>query len=130
MRRRSHWKLAICAIAALAALGGAWERSRGAPAPLEAAAATDTVTLAATCNNVALTWPGGTSISTIAAAVTPASAIESIWKQTVVGDNLDFIAWSPLPEAPNDYTATSMQLEAVFICMRSAGTLERPILMR
>jgi hypothetical protein len=130
MRRYARWKVALFAITAVAVLGGAWERSRGGPTRLEAAAATDTVSLAATCNNVALTWPGGTSLNTVAAAISPASALESIWKQTIVDDDLTFIAWSPLPGAPNDYTGTSLQLEAVFICMRSAGTLERPNLMR
>jgi hypothetical protein len=129
-RRRTHWKSAVLALAAVAALAGAWAWSRGAPARLEAATATDTVTLAATCNNVALTWPGGTPISMVAAAVSPANALESIWKQTIVGDDLRFTAWSPLPGAPNDYTATALQLEAVFICMRAGGTLERPNVMR
>ena len=130
-RRRTQWKTGVFAAAALLALGGAWERSRGPAAPVEAAAATDTVSLAANqCTNVGLTWPQGTPLETVAAAVSPAGALESIWKQTIRDDRLVFVAWSPIAGAPNDYTNTALPLEAAFICMRSAGTLERPELMR
>jgi hypothetical protein len=127
IRRRTPWTIGFVAAAALFALGGAWDRSRGPAAPAAAAAATDTVSLVANqCTNVALTWPQGTSINTIAAAVSPAGALESIWKQTVRDDRLVFIAWSPLAGAPNDYTNTALPLEAAFVCMRAAGSLERP----
>ena len=127
MTRRTPWKIALVAATALVALGGAWERSRGPAVPAAAAAATDTVTLAANqCTNVGLTWPQGTSVATVAAAVSPAGALESIWKQTIRDDRLVFVAWSPIAGAPNDYTNTELPLEAAFICMRAAGTLERP----
>jgi hypothetical protein len=93
---------------------------------LQIAATTDTVQLAAICNNVALTWPAGTPISMVAAAVQPAAAVESIWRQTIVNDMQTFIAYSPIMGAPSDYTAVQTPLDAVFICMREAGTLTRP----
>ena len=130
-RLRSHWKLGLIGLAALLALGGAWGHARGPAAPAEAATATDTVTLTGgICNNVVLTWPTGTPLPTVAAAVQPASALESIWHQTVIDDRRVFIGWSPLANAPNDYRATEIQLDAVFICMRAMGTLERPDVMR
>ena len=129
-RRRTPWMIGLVAAAALVALGGAWERSRGSGAAVEAAAATDTVSLIAGCTNVGLTWPQGTTLGVIAAAVSPADALESIWKQTVRNDRLVFIAWSPIAGAPNDYTNTELPLEAAFICMDAPGTLERPNLTR
>jgi len=129
-RRRTQWKIGIFAAAALLAIGGAAERSRGSTAPVEAAAATDQVSLTVGCTNVGLTWSQGTSLDMVAAAVSPAGALESIWKQTIRDDQLVFAAWSPIAGAPNDYTNTELPLEAAFICMRSAGTLNRPDLMR
>ena len=129
-RRRTQWTIGLFAAAALLAVGGGSDRSRGSTPPAEAAAATDQVSLTAGCTNVGLTWPQGTSLETVAAAVSPAGALESIWKQTIRDDRLVFAAWSPIAGAPNDYTNTALPLEAAFICMRSAGTLERPELMR
>ncbi|MGH2585115.1 MAG: hypothetical protein ACRDJE_09380 [Dehalococcoidia bacterium] len=109
------------------ALGGVWMHSQNDVTPVQAAAATESVTLTAgICNNVALTWPAGTSIDTVAAAISPTNSLDAIWRQAIVGDERKFIAWSPLPGAPNDYTATESPLEAAFLCMTAAGTLERP----
>jgi hypothetical protein len=114
----------IVALGALA-LGGVWQYSRQQTTPV-AAAATDTVMLFNGCTNVALTWPAGTPLSMVAAAVTPADALESIWRQSIVNDMQVFIAYSPIASAPNDYTSTSSSLEASFICMRAQGSLTRP----
>ena len=126
---RTNWRRGLLGLAALAAIGGGLLHWRGERQPAEAATQ-DTAQLAATCNNVALTWPAGTPISTVAAAVSPAGALDSIWRLAPVGDNLRFMAWSPLAGAPNDYLNTATQLEAAFVCMRQAGTLTRPPVMR
>jgi hypothetical protein len=89
---------------------------------------TEAIGLIAGCNNVALTWAMGTPVSTVAAAVTPANAVEAIWRQTVVGDRLVFQAWSPAPGAPSDYTVTGVRPEAAWICVRFPATLNRPVL--
>jgi hypothetical protein len=105
-------------------IGGAWERSQERTPTVEAAA--EPVQLFQGCTNVALTWSAGTPIETVAAAVTPSGALEAIWQQAVVGDERRFLAWSPIAGAPNDYTATSSSLEAVFICMTAEGSIDRP----
>jgi hypothetical protein len=89
---------------------------------------TEAIGLIAGCNNTALTWPMGTPVSTVAAAVTPANAVEAIWRQTVVGDRLVFQAWSPAPGAPSDYMVTGVRPEAAWICVRFPATLNRPVL--
>ena len=90
------------------------------------AATTQAVPLPATCSNQTLTWPVGTPISTVAAAITPAGALESIFRlDPVVGR---FRGFSPTaPAFVNDYTVIETDLEPVFICMRQSGTLNRPI---
>jgi hypothetical protein len=96
-------------------------RNRASVAP------TQQVSLFATCNNVALTWPGGTPVADIAAAVTPQSGLEAIWYY----DNAlsRFFAYSPTaPPQVNDYNTTRSRLEAVFICMTTNGTLNRPVI--
>jgi hypothetical protein len=105
-------------------IGGAWEQAQQRTPTVEASA--EPVQLFPGCTNVALTWPTGTPIETVAAAITPADGLEAIWQQAVVGDERRFIAWSPLPGAPNDYTSTSASLEAVFICMEGQGSIDRP----
>ena len=105
-------------------IGGAWERSQERTPTVEAAA--EPVALSALCNNIALTWPAGTSMDMVAAAITPSGALEAIWQQTVVGDEQKFIAWSPIAGAPNDLTATATSLDAVFICMTEQGSIDRP----
>jgi hypothetical protein len=85
---------------------------------------TEPVSLFAGCNNVALTWTAGTPITTVAAAISPAGALESIWRY----DNASgqFAGFSPNPNAPSDYRAVQIALEPVFVCMRAPATLSRP----
>ena len=83
------------------------------------------IALAEGCNNVVLTWPNGTSPATVAAAVTPRTALSAIWRLDSATSR--FRAWSPLPSAPNDLTSFN-RLDAVFICMQTPGALSRPAL--
>ncbi|MBI2760228.1 MAG: CAP domain-containing protein [Chloroflexi bacterium] len=79
--------------------------------------------LAVGCNNVTLTWPAGTPLSTVASAVTPAGALSAIWKFD--NSRQRFIGFSTLPGAPNDLREAG-SLDAVFVCVTAAGSLARP----
>jgi hypothetical protein len=83
------------------------------------------------CTNVVLTWPGGTAIAEVAGVVRsvffpdPAPPpLVAIWRHDVALGR--FVAWSPLPEAPNDLTEVN-ELDAVFICVQTAAFLTRPV---
>lgn len=84
---------------------------------------TEAMRLVTGCNNVSLTWPDGTSPALVARAISPDRALDAIWRYDAVGGR--FIAWSPLPGAPNDLLVVQ-RLDAVFLCMRAPGTLTRP----
>ncbi|MGE0538621.1 MAG: collagen binding domain-containing protein [Dehalococcoidia bacterium] len=87
---------------------------------------TEAVPLTTGCTNVALTWPVGTAMTTVAAGVTPAGVLESIFKLDAATGR--FRGFSPsAPAFANDYNQVEASLEAVFICMRSPGTLNRPV---
>ena len=86
---------------------------------------TEQVRLIAGCNNVALTWPQGTPTALLARAVSPERALVAIWRFDAQSGR--FLAWSPLPGAPNDYPWVG-RLDAVFICVRQPATLARPAL--
>jgi hypothetical protein len=87
---------------------------------------TEPIPLATGCSNVALTWPVGTAVSTVAAAVTPAGVLESIFKLDAAMGR--FRGFSPnAPAFANDYNMVEGSLEAVFVCVRSPGTLNRPV---
>jgi hypothetical protein len=91
-----------------------------APPPAQ----TEQVQLFGGCNNVALTWAVGTPITTVAAGISPAGVLDAIWRF----DNAQqrFFAYSPIPNAPIDYTMVTQRGEPVFICIRGGGTLTRP----
>lgn len=87
---------------------------------------TEAVPLSTGCSNVALTWPTGTPVSTVAAAVSPAGVLESIFKLDAAMGR--FRGFSPnAPAFANDYNMVEGSLEAVFVCVRSPGTLNRPV---
>jgi hypothetical protein len=88
-------------------------------------AATEAVQLLAGCSNVALTWPSGTPLATVAMAVDPPHALTSIFKlDAAVGR---YRGYSPTaPAFANDYTAIETTLEAVFVCVNQAASLARP----
>jgi hypothetical protein len=86
---------------------------------------TEAIPLTTGCTNVALTWPVGTAMSTVAAGVTPTGVLESIFKLDAATGR--FRGFSPsAPAFANDYNQVETSLEAVFICVRSPGTLNRP----
>lgn len=95
---------------------------RGRPAAVHAQQV-ESVALAPGCNNLTLTWPGGTTAATVAAAVDPVADLVAIWRFDAATQR--FAAYSPIPNAPNDL-ATVGSLDAVFVCVRAAATLARP----
>lgn len=90
-----------------------------------AAAAGETVQLFPGCNNVAATWPNGTPTATVAAAVSPSTILIAIWRFDASANR--FFGYSPIPNAPNDLLTVN-RLDAIFICVDTAGTLTRPTL--
>lgn len=85
---------------------------------------TEAIQLFQGCNNVALTWPVGTQTSTVAAAIQ--GDLIALW----AFDNASqtFRGYSPIPGAPNDFVTTNSRTQPAFICMRGAGTLNRPVI--
>jgi parallel beta-helix repeat protein len=79
------------------------------------------------CNPVANTYPDGTSIDTIADGVSPEGILISIWKfDTASGI---WRGYSPQFPQANDLTGTQVnRLDAIFICVSSAGTWLRPLI--
>ncbi len=88
-------------------------------------AATEPVPLFAGCNNQTITWPVGTPMATVAASITPPGALDAIWRfDAALGR---FRGFNPsAPAFVNDYVMQETSLEAVWICMRQPGTLNRP----
>jgi PKD repeat protein len=87
--------------------------------------ATEQIALFPGCNNVAVTWPNGTAMSVVAAAISPANPLIAVWRF----DNIRqlFVGYSTLPGAPNDLITVN-RAEPVFICMNGSGTLTRPVI--
>jgi hypothetical protein len=85
--------------------------------------ATARVDLAAGCSNVVLTWPDGTSIGAVVAALQTTGVLNAIWWLDAA--TRQFRGYSPAPGAPNDLTTVS-RLQPVFICLTAPGTLTRP----
>jgi len=85
---------------------------------------TESVALASGCNNIALTWPSGTALTTVVAAVNTPGAVAAIWHFDAFGQR--FRGFSPTaPSVANDLT-TINRLEAVFICLNAPATIARP----
>lgn len=77
------------------------------------------------CNNLALTFPVGTPLRTVAQSVSAGAQLLSIFRLN--NQTGRFTGFSPtVPEFANDYTMVTTRLETVFICVRAAGTLTQP----
>ena len=86
---------------------------------------TEAVTLAAGCSNVVLSWPTGTALAEVTAAVMPSHALAAIFKLDAVEGR--YRGYSPTaPAFANDYTAVEAALEAVFVCVHQGASLARP----
>jgi PKD repeat protein len=89
------------------------------------AAGTEQVPLFPNCNNVAATWPDGTPITVVTAAVSPPGGLVTIW--VFINTQQRYAGYSAAPNAPNDLTAVNRG-QPMFICMNVNGTLTRPVI--
>jgi hypothetical protein len=93
-----------------------------------AAGATESVTLVGgTCNPVASTYAENTPIATIAGAVSPSGILISIWWFNASIN--DWQGYSPqFPSSDISDLTEVDRLEAIFICVSTAGTWSRPLI--
>jgi hypothetical protein len=97
----------------------------GGPTATPTTGPTESVTLVGgTCNPVASTYPDGTAITTIANAVSPSGILISIWWFNP--GTASWLGYSPQFPQASDLTSVD-RLEAIFICVSSAGAWSRPI---
>ena len=84
-----------------------------------------TVQLYSGCNNIALTFPTGTASESVAQAVTPAGAVEAIWRYN--GPQSTYEAFSPAAPQASDLLSVDF-LDAVWLCVTGAppATLTPP----
>ncbi len=77
------------------------------------------------CNMTTLTFADGTDAATVAAAVSPPDALDSIWRL----DNTTGSFHAFMPQAPqaSDLTSVSL-LDAVFICLDASADISMPSL--
>lgn len=93
--------------------------------PALAVPATESVPLSAACNNVTLTWPAGTPLGAVAAAINPGDGLVAIWRYDSAQGV--FVGFSPRPNAPADYRAIGSRLETAFVCTSAPAVLSRPL---
>ena len=96
------------------------------PAPaLASPAQTEAVQLVFGCNNVTLTWPDGTAVAEVAAAVSPTDALVAIWRFDAAARR--FLGFAPQFPEVSDLRVVN-RLAAVFVCVDQEATLTRPAL--
>jgi hypothetical protein len=72
---------------------------------------------------VTLTFPTGTDAASAAAAVSPADALDTIWRL----DNVSRTFQAFMPQAPQASDLTSVNLlDAVFMCVDAGATISMP----
>jgi hypothetical protein len=92
------------------------------PAPTPPPDEAQSVDLAAGCNPIASTYPDGTTVQTLAAAIAPPDILNAMW----AFEGGLWLGYSPLyAEASN--LATRNFLDVVFLCVDAVGTFVRPL---
>jgi hypothetical protein len=81
------------------------------------------VTLFAGCNNVALTFPSGTSTSDVVGQVTPSGAAQALWR--LDASTGSFAAYSPAAPQASDLMTVDF-LDALFVCVDQQASLTMP----
>ena len=120
----SPWKAAGLGAIALVALllGSTWHVAESMDAHAQEG---EIVALYPGCNPVAITFPDGTAIATIATAVSPPEILIAIWRfQNAAG------MWQGYsPQFPEASDLTEMDfLDVGFLCVNAAGTFTRPLI--
>jgi hypothetical protein len=115
MRKRAATTLALATLLALVLTGHA--------ATSRAQDGQRTVNLSTGCNMVTLSFASGTQTATVAAAVSPPTALQTIWRL----DNATRSFQAFMPQAPQASDLTSVNLlDAVFMCVDAAATVAMP----
>jgi hypothetical protein len=78
------------------------------------------------CNPLASTYADGTPIATISGAVTPSGILISIWWFDTA--TIRWFGYSPTAPADVNNLAFVDRLEAIFICVSTAGGWSRPVI--
>jgi hypothetical protein len=113
----------VAAVAALLAAHGPPVRAQPV-ASIALPAPGSTEQLYAGCNNISLTFPDGTPAQTVVQAVTPAGAVDTLWRFNASQNR--FEGFSPAYPQASDLQSLSF-LDAVWICMKEAtGTAPPP----
>ena len=82
-----------------------------------------TVELSAGCNMTTLTFADGTEAATVAAAVSPPDALETIWRLDNASGS--FQAFTPQAPQASDLLSVNL-LDAVFICLDANADISMP----
>jgi len=122
--------VAVLAVALLAGTGGAAAQPEQQnpqiyppPTPLRI------VDLAVGCDNVALTYPDGTSVNVVVGSINPQGAMYAIWRLNssppTPGAGPTFEGFAPAAPQASDLQGVNF-LEAVFLCVSVPATITMP----
>jgi hypothetical protein len=92
------------------------------PAPTPPPESAEVMDLIAGCNPLATTYPDGTTVQTLTAAIAPPGILTAIWKF----DAGVWLAYSPEFPQASDLATTSF-LDVVFLCVDAPATFVRPM---
>ena len=92
------------------------------PAPTPPPESAEVVDLIVGCNPLATTYPDGTTVQTLAAAIAPPETLAAMWKFEAGA----WLGYSPeFPQASD--LATTAFLDVGFLCTNAPGTFVRPL---
>jgi hypothetical protein len=87
------------------------------------------VNLAVGCNNVALTYPDGTSVNVVVGSINPQGALYAIWRLNATpptpGTGPRYEGFAPAAPQASDLQGVNF-LEAVFLCVSVPATITMP----
>jgi hypothetical protein len=124
--------LAILAVALLAGAGGAVAQpDQGQPGitPPMTPEPLRVVNLVVGCNNVALTYPDGTSVGVVVGSINPQGAMYAIWRLNASppppATGPRYEGFAPAAPQASDLQGVNF-LEAVFLCVSVPATITMP----
>ncbi len=130
MVKRVIFLVAVLALALLSGAGGAAAQPQQQnpqiyppPTPLRI------VDLAVGCDNVALTYPDGTSVNVVVGSINPQGAMYAIWRLNssppTPGVGPTFEGFAPAAPQASDLQGVNF-LEAVFLCVSVPAAITMP----